>query len=63
MEVMKKQFLEVQRQLGILENIVYFIVEKDEIIVQLEEKLIENDKRYGELSDDFQVEVVDNEEF
>lgn len=53
MEVMKKQFLEVQRQLGILENIVYFIVEKDEIIVQLEEKLIENDKRYGELSDDF----------
>lgn len=63
MEAMKKQFLEAQRQSGIPENIAHLIAEKDEIIAQLEEKLIENDKRYGELSDDFQAEVVDNEEF
>ncbi|XP_056020279.1 uncharacterized protein LOC125668582 isoform X5 [Ostrea edulis] len=63
MEAMKKQFLEAQRQSGIPENIAQLMAEKDEIIAQLEEKLIENDKKFGELTDDFQAEIADNEEF
>ncbi|XP_022319320.2 uncharacterized protein LOC111122066 isoform X4 [Crassostrea virginica] len=62
MEEMKKKFLEAQRQSGIPDNIAELIAEKNEIIAQLEEKLIENDKKYGELSDAFQAEVADSED-
>ncbi|XP_062614667.1 uncharacterized protein LOC134276428 isoform X3 [Saccostrea cucullata] len=63
MEEMKKQFLEAQRQLDIPENIAQLLAEKDEIIAQLEEKMIENDKKFGEMSEEFQAEIADNEEF
>ncbi|KAJ8318268.1 hypothetical protein KUTeg_003359 [Tegillarca granosa] len=63
-EELKKKLCETQQKPSVSnsipDNIADILKDKDEIISQLEEKLIESDKRMLEMSDEIQAEVDEN---
>lgn len=63
MEDLKKQWIDAQRKNNesdsLTNNMADIIGEKDEIINQLEEKMIESEKKICDLTEDYQVKVED----